>query len=285
MTYDRATRMALAEEATGNVAAGFAAVLGERLAIEPGARRPNVYDHGMVVSPHDLLERCPSRAAQPMTGDFVWSARTAERQIGLGALRLLDDDSTGVHELGPAVTEVLANRSALGRSLADWVDDLGPAGLAAVSAAALTWAAGLLRVVPRDRKARWADPAQKAKWDHPDRLVQVVAAHDASMGGMSTGEVLLLVADTDTDSTVRMRAAHLALVRAMQSGHAPVRVTVASPSRGAKVRVDVNRELLALAVDRVVEHVALRADPSSALTRPGRWCTHCHLIEVCEAHV
>ena len=139
-------------------------------------------------------------------------------------------------------------------------------------------------MVPSDPRVRWADPAAKANWDHPDRLVRVVAAHDASSGGVVNGEVLLLVADRDADSTDRMRAAHLALVRSMLSRHSPVRVSVAAPSRGEKVQIPVDRDLLDLAVGRLMEHVALRLEPPTAPVRPGRWCSHCHLADVCEAH-
>ncbi len=279
----RDERRHLAEGAIERVMAGLDAVLGDHHRVEPGKKRPNVYDQGLVVRPYDLTERCPSRAAQPATGEFAWSARTARRQIGLGALRLLDDDSSDASDLGAAITEVLSNRSTLGMSLAGWLDELGRPGIAAVSAAALTWASGVRQVVPPDPRVRWADPTAGARWDVPDRLVRVVANLDASMGGVVTGEVLLLVADSDADSTDRMRAAHLALVRSVLARHAPVRVTVAAPSRGVKVQVEVDRDLLDLAADRLVEHVALRVDPAGAPTRPGRWCDHCHLLEVCHA--
>ena len=284
VAQDKAGRRELAEGVLEQVTDGLADIVGDRLRSVQGERRPSVYDHGLVVRPHDLLERCPSRSAQPSTGDFAWSTRAAQRQIGLGALRLLEDDSSEVDDLGRAVAEVVANRSALGQSLAAWVDDLGRGGVAALTAAAVTWAAGLRRVVPPDPRVRWADPSSKTNWDHPDRLVRVVASHDASLGGVASGEVLLLVADSDSGSTDRLRAAHLALVRSMLSRHSPVRVTVASPSRGEKVHFQVDRALLDLAVDRLVEHVALRLDPPTAPVRPGRWCSHCHLVEVCEAH-
>lgn len=284
VAQDKAGRRELAEAALEQVTDGLAGIVGDRLRVVPGERRPSVYDHGLVVRPHDLLERCPRRSAQPPTGDFAWSTRTARRQIGLGALRLLEDDSSTVDDLGRAVAEVVANRSALGQSLAAWVDDLGRGGVAALTAAAVTWAAGLRRMVPSDPRVRWADPAAKANWDHPDRLVRVVAAHDASSGGVVNGEVLLLVADRDADSTDRMRAAHLALVRSMLSRHSPVRVSVAAPSRGEKVQIPVDRDLLDLAVGRLMEHVALRLEPPTAPVRPGRWCSHCHLADVCEAH-
>lgn len=279
----REERRSLAEAAIRRVGAGICDVLGDRYVVVPGEKRPNVYDSGLVVRRHDLIERCPRRAAQPPDGDFAWSTRTARRQIGLAALRLLQDDSSPVDNLVAAVHEALSDRSALGQNLAGWLDGQGRAGLAALTAAASGWAAGVQRMVPPDPRVRWADPTAAENWDHPERLVRVSAARDASIGGAASGEVLLLVADSDADHADRLRAAHLALVRSLLSRRAPARITLAAPSRGVKTRIEVDRPLLDLAADRLVEHIGLLADPERAATRPGRWCAHCHLYDVCEA--
>jgi FtsP/CotA-like multicopper oxidase with cupredoxin domain len=66
------------------------------------------------------------------------------------------------------------------------------------------------------------------------------------------------------------------------SSHAPVRVTIGSPATGRRQPFEVGTELLELATDRVVEVVSHRAAPEAAPPVPGRWCSHCHLLDLCE---
>ena len=277
---DRETRRLLAGVVRERLVASLSAALGDRLVPERGAR-PNYYDDGIVVSAFGLLERCPRRAARPAQ-DFVESVATARRRVGLAALRRIGDDASPATRVAGAVDEVLADRSDLGINLAEWIDQLDRAGRAAVAAGAITWAGSVLRLVGRHPSIRWADPSSGSSWNVPDRLVRVTASHDALTGSVGTGERLLAVADGPGGAGDRLRAGYLALVRSLGLQHTPLRVTLAAPSRGVLERVDVDDALLTLAVDRVVEHVAHRADPDAAPPVPGRWCTHCHLLEVCD---
>jgi hypothetical protein len=280
MADGQAERRQLAELATDRLTSTLDVVLGDRLVPEPGTK-PDRYADGVVVNAFGLLERCGRRAANP-ADDFAETVATARRRVGLAALRRLADDASPAADVAAAVDEVLSERTDLARNLAGWVEQLDRAGRAAVAASSITWCTSVLRLVGLDGSTRWADPSSGSHWDVPDRLVRVSASHDALRGGVKSGERLLLVADGAGGPSDRLRAAYLALVRSLQSRHAPLRVTLAAPSRGTMERIDVDEALLTLAVDRVAEHVAMRSDRDAAPPRPGRWCAHCHLLELCE---
>jgi hypothetical protein len=280
MAGEQAERRRLADEAAARLIATLDVVLGERLVPEPGVK-PDRYADGVVVNGFGLLERCPRRAAHP-ADDFTETVATARRRVALAALRRLGDDASPAADAATAVDEVLSERTDLARNLAAWVEQLDRAGRAAVAAAAITWCSSVQRLVGSDGSIRWADPSSASHWDVPDRLVRVSASYDAVRGGVVTGERLLLVADGAGGPSDRLRAAYLALVRTLGTRHAPLRVTLAAPSRGTMERIDVDEDLLTLAVDRVVEHVVVRADRDAAAPRPGRWCAHCHLLELCD---
>lgn len=277
---DQAARRALATDARARLLESVDAVLGERFRAEPGTR-PDIYADGIVVSSFGLLERCARRAAVP-ADDFVDTVGTARRRVGLAALRQLGDDASSATHLAAAVDEVIEQRTSLSRGLADWIEGLDRAARAAVAAAAFAWAAAVARLVGPSPDIRWADASSSSHIDVPGRLVRVTASHDALLGGVVSGERLLLVADGQGGARDRLRAGYLALVRALGTQHAPTRVTLAAPSRGSLERVDVDEQLLALAVDRVAEHVAARALRDAAPATPGRWCGRCHLLELCE---
>lgn len=279
---DRRVRRDLAERVLRRVLSGLDDVLGDRFARAPGTKPGDVYDHGLVVGPRDILVRCPRSAAAPQGGDFRWTAATARRQIGLRALTLLGDDAAAVSSPSDAVHLAVANREGLSVRLAEWLDTLGSAGLSTVVAAAVTWTDGVERMISDAGAVRWAGATAGAKWDHPGHLLRVTASHDASFGGPVSGEALLLVADQDVDTGDRARAAHLALVWSLLSGRAPRRVTLAAPSRGTLSRVPVDEELLMLAADRLIDHVALRCEPAVSPARPGRECRYCRLLDSCE---
>lgn len=280
MAGEQSERRQLAELATQRLTSTLDVVLGDRLVTEPGVK-PDRYADGVVVNAFGLLERCGRRAANP-ADDFAETATTARRRVGLAALRRLADDASPAVDAAAAVDEVLSERTDLARNLAGWVEQLDRAGRAAVAASSITWCTSVLRLVGLDGSIRWADTSSGSHWDVPDRLVRVSASHDALRGGVVTGERLLVVADGAGGPSDRLRAAYLALVRSLQSRHAPLRVTLAAPSRGTLERIDVDEALLSLAVDRVAEHVALRAEPEVAAPRPGHWCAHCHLLDLCD---
>ncbi len=279
MAGDQAARRELASTARVRLADSLAHVLGDRFVPEPGTK-PDYYGDGIVVSGFGLLERCPRRAVFP-PDDYVDSVATARRRVGLLALRRLGDDASDAGDVATAVDEVLADAADWPVQLRRWVDELDRAGRAALAAATITWCTSVLRLVGRDPRIRWADPSRSTRWNVPDRLVQLTATHEAQMGGVVQGERVLVVADGVGGPADRIRAGYVALVRAVGTQHAPVRVTLAAPSRGELTQVAVDADLLDLAVDRVTEHVAHRADPDRSPVVPGRWCVHCHLLQDC----
>lgn len=278
----KAARSDSAERARVRLVGALDGVLGERLVIEPGTK-PDYYADGVAVSGFDLLERCPRRAAQP-ADDYQDSVANARRRVGLLTLRRLDDDASDAPDVAAAVAEVMSDPTGWPGSLRDWVDGLDRAGRAAVAAGVITWCISLRRVLRTDRRIGWSDPVGPDRYNVPGRLVQLRASHEAIAGGVVSGEQLLVLADGVEGAggpADRLRAGHVALVRALLSRHAPLGVTVVSPARGEKVHLEVDDELLDLAVDRVAEHVAHRVAGESAPTVPGRWCAHCHLLEGC----
>ena len=130
---------------------------------------------------------------------------------------------------------------------------------------------------------KWAEPSQKPKWNVPGRLVQLSASVDAVLGGVSSGEKLLILGDAVPGPADRLRAGFTALVRTLGARHAPLRVTVGSPATGLLQPIPVTQELLELAADRAVEMIGLLANPDAAGTAPGKWCGYCHLLEFCDA--
>lgn len=280
MAGEQAERRARATRARERLVDALAAALGDRLRV-PAGERPDPYRNGVVVNAFGLTERCARRAAHP-ADDFVETVATARRRIGLAALRRLGDDASAADDLATAVQEVIEERTDLARGLCDWLEQLDRAGRAAVAAGAITWGTATSRLVRSGAAVRWSDALSSSAWNVPERPIRLTATHEALVGGVVSGERLLLVADGAGGPTERLRAAYLALVRSLGTQHAPVRITLAAPSRGTTSRVEVDDALLDLAVDRVVEHVAMRADPPSAPPAPGRWCRHCHLLDLCD---
>lgn len=276
---ERDERRALAVAAQRRLADALDSVLADRFVAPEGAK-PDYYTDGIVVDAFALVERCTRRGAMPAK-DFQESVATARRRVGLAALRRLSDDASTSDHVAAAVVEVIGDGASLGRGLTEWLGQLDRAGRAAVAAAAITWAESLLRLVGRDPGIRWADASSSSHWNVPGRLVRLTARHDAQLGGVVSGEKLLLVADGAGGPADRLRAGYLALVRSLGMQHAPVRVTLAAPSSGELTRVEVDESLLSLATDRLAEHVAARAAPSSAPVWVSKGCIHCHLLEQC----
>jgi hypothetical protein len=280
MAGEQAERRARATRARERLVDALDAALGDRLRV-PAGERPDPYRDGVVVNAFGLTERCARRAAHP-ADDFVETVATARRRIGLAALRRLGDDASAADDLATAVQEVIEERTDLARGLCDWLEQLDRPGRAAVAAGAITWGTATARLVRSGAAVRWSDASSSSAWNVPERPIRLTATHEALVGGVVSGERLLLVAEGAGGPTERLRAAYLALVRSLGTQHATVRITLAAPSRGATARVEVDDALLDLAVDRVVEHVAMRADPPSAPPAPGRWCRHCHLLDLCD---
>ncbi len=279
----REEREALASRMTERLCDSVEQLLGEQYRVQPGVR-PNYFADGLVVDAFRVTERCPRKLAGP-SSDYRDSVAMSRRRIGLLAVRELAN-SAGTSQpmlVSTAVQQVMADAANWPISLRDWVDSLDRAGQAAVAAAAITWAESALRLVGRDSRVKWAEPSQKPKWNVPGRLVQLSASVDAVLGGVSSGEKLLILSDAVPGPADRLRAGFTALVRTLGARHAPLRVTVGSPATGLLQPIPVTQELLELAADRALEMIGLLANPDSAGTVPGKWCGYCHLLEHCDA--
>lgn len=260
-------------------------VLDDRLE-RPKDRKPEWHEF-VKVSSFDLTERCGRRAALP-ADDFIESIHNARRRVGLLVLRRAVQD--GSDDLVAITRTVLDDPSGWPQGLWEWTRELEPAARGAIGSAALTWAAALARTIPAGtaRAARaprrttvtWSDPAMPSRFEVPGRLIKLNGSFDAS-AGRPRAVVLMSVADGVPAASDRLRAGFVALVRTLQHQLAPVRVSLAAPSRGRIEPFAVDESLLQLTVDHVVEVVALRADPDRAMPRPSRACGHCHLLDDC----
>lgn len=284
---DEAARRQLAADAAERLGSSLDQVLGDTYRRTPEHR--DVYADGVVVTAFGLLERCPRRAANPAE-DYLDSVPTTRRRVGLLALRRLwrRDLSRGADgQVAAVVAEVADDPDEWPPRLRDWFDELDPPGRAALSSAVATWCLGVLGVVGRSPRVVWTDPSRAGRTDVPGRLVRLNSPVDAVTGALRS-ERLLMIADGVDTSADRVRAGYAALSHGLGRRLLPVGVSVGVPSQGLLRRHTVTADLVDLALDRVVEHVALRAAGSAAPARPGPGCRHCHLLEVCNdglAHV
>ncbi len=284
MSAERDERRRLAEHATERLTSSIDVLLGDRLVLAEG-EKADYFSDGVVVDAFWLTERCARRLAHPPQ-DFLESTATARRRLGLFVLRELaarpwSPGTPSSDGLADAVQRVIEEQLDWPNNLRMWVGDLDRAGTAALVAAVTTWCDGALRLVGRDPRIVWADPARAPAWNVPGRVVQLRATLDAVMGGVVSGERLLSISDAAPRPSDRLRAGYLALVRSLGTRHAPVRITTGAPSTGTRTAVVVDEALLDLTVDRVLEVVQVRADPDGAPAAPGRDCTWCHLLEDC----
>jgi len=278
---ERDERRGLAGRATTRLVESIDVLLGDRLVVDKGVK-PDYFTDGAPVDAFSILERCPRRLAHPAE-DYVDSVMTARRRIGLMAMRhLVGSGRAGELSVADAVGQVMSDPEYWPKNLRQWVEGLDRAGSAAVASAVITWCHGALRLVGRDARIKWADPVMSPRWNVPGRVVQLRGSVDATIGTVGSGEKLLLLGDGVPGAGDRLRAGYAALLRSVMSAHAPVRVTIGSPATGRRQAFDVGSELLDLATDRVVEVVSHRATPEAAPPVPGRWCVHCHLLDVCE---
>ena len=275
---DREGRRALATSATTRLVDSIDALLGDRLVVEKGVK-PDYFNDGAPVDAFSILERCPRRLAHPAE-DYVDSVATVRRRIALLAMRRLGESSE--LSVAEAVEQVMSDPDHWPKNLRQWFEQLDRAGSAAVASAVITWCHGARRLVGRDGRIKWADPVMSPRWNVPGRVVQLRGSVDATMGTVGVGEKLLLIGDGVPGAGDRLRAGYAAVLRSVMSGHAPVRVAIGSPATGRRQPFEVGPELLELATDRVVEVVSHRAAPEAAPPVPGRWCAHCHFLDLCD---
>lgn len=277
-------RRSAARRAGQRLEQAVAHVLGDELRVEPGSR-PDYFADGIDVSSHLLEQRCARRAVVPAQ-DYEDTVATARRRVGLLVLRRSYEQApAGAHvrtgAIAPAVDAVLADPSGWPVRLRQWFQELEPAGRALVAASVSTWCTSVLHLVGGHPGIVWADPTLPMRRRIDGRLVQLSASCEATAGTPRRGLRLLSVSDAPSPSSQRVRAAHLALVHALGSGAAAQRVSVASPATGVVRAVEVDDDLLDLAVDRVAEMVAHHLDRERAPAMVGPGCRHCHLLEIC----
>lgn len=277
------------ERTAERLSGGLDAVLGDAYRKPPGAS-VNPYRDGLVIGSYDIAERCGRRAARP-ADDYEERVLTARRRVGLLLLRDLWDsapaDRTRPWRADPADLVLAAKRVfSYGDRWPDrlwgWSQSLEPAGRAALVAASITWADGAVRSVGSARDITWSDPRSSLRRDVPGRSVRLAAAVDATRR-VGDDDRLLIVSPVLDPSARRLMAAHAALVGSFEQRRHPVaRVSVASTNSGDIEHFVVDSELVDLAVDRVVEHAALRLRPDDAAPRPSSACRHCHVLDSCE---
>lgn len=278
---DRDVRRDAAASYRERLIAAVDELLGDRLLAATVGRdgaRPDVYRDGIVLDAFDVAARCPRRLVAPSGDTYRDSVRNGRRRVGLVALRhLVEEGGTPAD----AVRAALADRSGWPVGLARWYEELDRGGRVALAAGATTWVVGARRLVGTGPGTRWRPPFPKPAWTLPGRLVRLTAAVDATAGSAPVGERLLVLSDRAPSADDRLRAAFVAFVWAVGSGRVPVRVALGSPATGRMQRTTVDSALLDLALDRTVELLGYRADPSTAPAVPGRACRSCEVLEDC----
>ncbi len=250
---DRLTDALVAPAAAVDVTAWHAALREAKarlagLAVRrPGAGPFRITDHEI----RTALGGDGVRADRP---PFAWSARTARRALGLGAVRLLatggarspveaararlTESSRWVHEGNPCASQ-----------LDRWVAGLSDAGRAAVCAETVTWATRLWcaldwpalgpgTVIGRDR---W--------WDSPHSALLALR----SRAEVRTAPSNLVVLTGPRRDSVRAELALVTLVEALRSreGAVPGRVVGWWPDSGRLMQVEPEPAVLTLAADAV----------------------------------
>ncbi len=287
MVSSAATRVAARLEA------GLDEVLGDAHRRGPGGpgRSADLRRDRLVIRSHDLLEPCPRRASRP-ADDYEDRVVTTRRRVGLLVLRRLWGEAPPVPPrgwrvdpgaLGPTVRAVFDTPDVWPLQLWEWTRSLDQAGRAALAAGVVTWCDGVIRLVGTARDVSWCDPSLPIRRDVPGRAVGLAATLDATRRTME-GERLLVVTGAASPTARRVLAGQAVLVRtAVARRDRVARVTLAMPPSGQLEHHVVDDALLDLAVDRVVEHAALRVRPDDAPPRPSRSCVHCHLLDECDA--
>jgi hypothetical protein len=188
---------------------------------------------------------------------FEWSARTARRALGLGAVRTLV--AAEARTPAEAVRRRLAESV---RSVRDgdpcvspldrWVSGLGPAGRAVVAAESVTWASrlwcaldwtalGALGAPPVIGRDRW--------WDSPHSALLALRGR----ADVRTDHGHMVVLSGPRRASVRSELALVALVDALRAGDrtTPARIVGWWPDSGHLIRLEPHPAVLTLACDAV----------------------------------
>jgi hypothetical protein len=224
------------------------ATLADLAVRRPGAGPFRITDHEIRTA---LADPAGRRAPDE---PFAWSARTARRSIGLGAIRLLAAGSARapveavqarIDESARWVAEGAAGVSSLDR----WLAGLAPAGRTEVAAASTTWATRLwcaldwasLPVAPAIGRDHW--------WDSPHSALLALRGR----ADVRCGPAALVVLSGPRRDSVRAELALVTLVEALRARGrgTPGRVVGWWPDSGRTVTLDPGAAVLTSAVEAV----------------------------------
>jgi hypothetical protein len=223
----------------------------------PGAPTPDASGGRLTVDAF-FLRPPTAGAATP----FRWTARTARRTIGLAAVRACLPG--GRRAPGDAVIETMAvmiedGRRGLGRpgGIEQWLASLAPGGTAAVAAAAVVWATGLLHAVTWAR-TDGAVVGPTDQWWTVDATVALRGRADIRLpvgdGGGGRRMALLTIVGGRPGSASRAALGLPALVAAAGGRQQPMPARVVGwwPECGRALVVPVDAGLLETTADAVV---------------------------------
>ncbi|MBS1836908.1 MAG: hypothetical protein JST64_04355 [Actinobacteria bacterium] len=252
----RGERASLAARAGHDLLARLDDVLGDRL--RRAAKRPRDGAGWVDVSGHDLsVPRADDRSTP--TDDFVMSTATVAGAVGRFALRERADGEP----VGVAVARVLGALSDADQDaawFADWcTEELDRSGRAAVAAAATTWATGALGAVG-GRRLVWS--TRRESYDVPGRAVRLRTSWDAADHAARPEVLVVMSARAPSDPAAALVAGFNALVDGMHRRQVPARVRIGSASTASTTAFPITWELLDATIDRVVEVVRCRVEPS-----------------------
>lgn len=240
------------------------------------AARPDPVD----VDGHALRPSCPLAWAHPDDAPFEASAVKAARSVGRLALARLGPGRA----VGEVVADLLDRPDELPTWVGDWLLDHGRAERAALAAAAGSWAAGALAAAGRHAPHLvWEGYRQQA--GDATAGVRMSFTWDARLRSEARPSVVLTMVGGAPDPA---RDAVLAGFGALVLGWRrvsvpPARIRLGSAEAGTARAVEVGPDELGAAVDRVVELVRARRDPTSVVAAPSRWqCARCHLLDRCD---
>jgi len=261
--------------ARADLTAGLDGVLGDRLRSSGGGAggRPR----RVLVRDIDVPGRCPARFAHPE--DSVWgdlTTTTATRTLGRLVLRRWE----GVGPPARALDDLLARPDELPDWLADGLEPLDPAALAAIRASVLAWVADARTPVRSRTDLVWDGPGGPV--DVPGRALRLTARWDARLGPRRSPTTLLVHSPRAADPEVdRLLAGFVALVGCFWSEAVAERVRFSTAGTGTTRAVAVTADVLGAAIERVVELVGHAVEPESAPALAGTWCRWCHRLQDC----
>jgi hypothetical protein len=199
---------------------------------------------------HDIRIACtggegPGSTGAAVTNDepFAWSARTAQRALGLAALRRLVDGASRTPS--DAVRAVVADATRLvgggwraPSSLEQWLGSLPPAGRAAAGAPAVTWVTRLWCAIDWDALAE-RGPVVLGRddwWDSPHTSLLALR----SRAEVRTGSAHLVVLNGARRASARAELSLVTLVEALRTRGESVPGVVVGwwPDSGHLVRVE-----------------------------------------------